>query len=44
MGAKGDGGGGESKQEHKNLARQPLKTLFLYYHIAYGHQTWQGGD
>ena len=20
------------------------KPLYLYYHGAYGHQTWQGGD
>ena len=27
-----------------NLALQPLKSLYLHYHNAYGHQTWQGND
>ena len=27
-----------------NLALQPLKTLYLYYHNGYGHLVWQGGD
>ena len=27
-----------------NLALQPLKTLYLHYHNAYGHQTWHGGE
>ena len=27
-----------------NLALQPLKTLYLLYHNAYGHQTCQDGD
>ena len=27
-----------------NLDLQPLKTSYLHYHNAYGHQTWQGGD
>ena len=27
-----------------NLALQPLKKLYLHFHIAYGHQTWQSGN
>ena len=27
-----------------NLALQPRQTLYLHYHNAYGHQTWQDGD
>ena len=27
-----------------NLLLPPLKRLYLYYHNAYGYQTWQGGD
>ena len=34
----------ELKQEHQESSPQPLKTLYLHYHNAYGHQTWQGGD
>ena len=28
----------------RNLAPQPLKTLYLHHHNAYGHQTWQVVD
>ena len=27
-----------------SLAPQPLKTIYIEYNNAYGHQTWQGGD
>ena len=27
-----------------NLLLPPLRRLYLYYHNAYGYQTWQGGD
>ena len=27
-----------------NLALQPLETLYLHYHNAYGHQIWRGDD
>ena len=27
-----------------SLPLQQLKTLYLHYHNAYGHQIWQGGD
>ena len=30
--------------ESKHLALQLLKILYLHYHNAYGHQTWQGGE
>ena len=33
-----------NKQHINHFARQPLKTLDLYYHNANPHQTWQGGD
>ena len=26
------------------IPRDKLKSLYLYYHNAYGHQTWQDGD
>ena len=25
-------------------SRDNLKSLYLYYHSAYSHQTWQAGD
>ena len=25
-------------------SREKLKPLYLHYHIAYGHQTWEDGD
>ena len=31
------------KREHLEFPSKQLKT-YLHYHIAYGHQTWQGGD
>ena len=27
-----------------NLALQPLKLLYVHYHDAYSHKTWQDGD
>ena len=27
-----------------NFPLQQIKTLYLHYHSAYGHQTWQGDD
>ena len=28
----------------RNLVRQPLIALYLYYRNMYGCQPWQGGD
>ena len=35
---------GAFKQEYVDLALQPLKLLYLHYHNAYSHETWENGD